>query len=823
MRAECITEVVKAIGRPISNEEAKGIEEKISNAMKQLGRRDPQRWQATPLPQRLQEAAKFAGEQMESAAWKKRERLALQIRSHDANLNRMNDLVAGGEKPYGAVAEVLNQVDVARKGVERQYFSRMMATIESTNPKFFGMIEDARGIGHLVAEIFGHDTADPVAKAAAKTWLETVDAMRQRFNLAGGDVGRLAYGYLPQPHDPARIRAVSMDQFAAKVLPLLNRSYYVDEAGRQLDDLRLSEVVGMFYRTLNTEGANQLIPGEFRGRAMEAKHGSQHREIHFAGPDEYMAYMQEFGRGSVFDAMQHHVARLARDIALVENLGPNAHGTYQFLSDMAAKAGDSDKVGPFLVSTRDMFDHLSGRTAATFDGGPFYQRLADIAQGVRNIEVVGKLQSATLSSVTDLPTYFITTQFNRLPTWQAAINLVRAAGAETRDWANRAGLIAESVISDMNRFGENHIGQNWTGKLANLTMKASLLSAWSDTLKRAFSVTMMNGIGRLSRLEWGALDETDRAHMTAKGVTETDWRIWRLATPEDWKGQAMLTPEAIARIPAAELDKLGAGETAQGIRDKAISRLLGVITDESEFAVTSPDLYTRAAIERGTQRGTINGELLRSVMLFKSFPFAMISRHWERAYESPGWSNRLAYGSSLAIGLTMFGAISLQLKDLKDGKDPRDMTTAKFWMAAFAQGGGMGIFGDFLYTGAGGQGRAGLPNWMSLAGPVVGTGLEAAGLTIGNMGEAARGKETHAGAEALRIVRSHTPLNLWYAKSAFDHAGLHDLQEMLSPGYLRRMEERVKDEWGQDYWWRPGGGLPDRAPNLEAATGTNDF
>jgi hypothetical protein len=255
------------------------------------------------------------------------------------------------------------------------------------------------------------------------------------------------------------------------------------------------------------------------------------------------------------------------------------------------------------------------------------------------------------------------------------------------------------------------------------------------------------------------------------------------------------------------------------LRDTATSRLLGAITDEAEYAVTTPDLQVRAAIQRGTQRGTIEGELLRSVMLFKSFPFAMLTRHWERALEG-GAGTRLAYGSSLAIGLTMFGALALQLKDLKDGKDPRDMTTWKFWAAAFAQGGGAGIFGDFLYTGAGGQGRAGLPNWMSLAGPVVGTGLEAVDLTVGNAFEAARGKDTHIGAEALRLARSHTPLvNLWYAKSAFDHAGLHELQEMLSPGYLERMQERERSEWGQERWWAPGSGLPERAPNLETAFG----
>jgi len=48
----------------------------------------------------------------------------------------------------------------------------------------------------------------------------------------------------------------------------------------------------------------------------------------------------------------------------------------------------------------------------------------------------------------------------------------------------------------------------------------------------------------------------------------------------------------------------------------------------------------------------------------------------------------------------------------------------------------------------GGQNRAGLPNWMNLAGPVIGSAFEAADLTFGNIGQAARGEDTHVGAEA---------------------------------------------------------------------------
>src|SRR6185295_15182540 len=137
---------------------------------------------------------------------------------------------------------------------------------------------------------------------------------------------------------------------------------------------------------------------------------------------------------------------------------------------------------------------------------------------------------------------------------------------------------------------------------------------------------------------------------------------------------------------------------------------------------------------------------------------------------------------ALMTSLTLMGALSIELKDLVSGKNPRDATTPKFWGAAFSQGGGLGIFGDILYTGVGGNSRSGQPNWTNLAGPVAGTAADLANVTLGNLGQAAQGKDTKAAAELLRFARSNTPfLNLWYLKSAIDHAGFNELQDSLSP------------------------------------------
>jgi hypothetical protein len=49
------------------------------------------------------------------------------------------------------------------------------------------------------------------------------------------------------------------------------------------------------------------------------------------------------------------------------------------------------------------------------------------------------------------------------------------------------------------------------------------------------------------------------------------------------------------------------------------------------------------------------------------------------------------------IGLTGMGVISVPVRNLPKGKEPQDMSEPGFWGRAFTQGGGAGIFGDFVF------------------------------------------------------------------------------------------------------------------------------
>lgn len=833
MRVECVQAVQTAIGREITTAEARGIEDKLVDAMRRQAAKNPDAWRRMGKAERLRQAAEMASKDLQHAATLKEQRAALTVEAHARHVPEVERAGKGGFK---VIQKKLEQADAYVKGVTRQYLTQVLDAIDFATKQDTGslVMRGVRWISNLenpekslafVKEVFGEESGDAGAKAAAKAWLQTAEDMRARFNDAGGDVRKLSYGYLPQPHDGGRIREAGIEAWVRDVLPIVDRSRYVNADGRRMSDAELGEALEEAWRTIASDGWSKVEPGVYRGEGSLANAGSLARVIHFNDAEDYVSYLGKYGAGTVFDALNGHIGWMARNIGLTEEFGPNPSALFRTMHDTAQQAGGADRVAG-IMDTEDMWKTLKGDL-----NNPQSQSAARIGQGIRNIEVFGKLQGATLSAVTDIPTYFTTLGYNRLPMWQGTVNLLRAFGRDSRQFADLAGLIAESKISDMNRWADGNIGQGWTARLANATMKASFMNAWTDALRRGFSVTMMGGLARISRTPWEHLQAGDRARLETKGFTPEEWAVLNQAIPEKWRGTKMLTPQSIALVQGVE----------RAAKDRAISRVLGFITDESEYASLAPDLATRTLQAGGLRKGTGKGELWRSLMLFKSFPVAMMTRHWDRALSGDMTpAGRLTYGAALGFGMTLFGALALQLKDLAAGRDPRDVTgdqgdnlgkLGKFWLAAFSQGGGAGFLGDMMLSGEGRGGQSGASAALgSIAGPVAGSAFELAyDVVAENVREAAAGKDTHAGAEAWRWVRGHMPaINLWYAKLAIDQAFLNQMQEALSPGYLDRMRSRAEREWDSTYFWEPqdtgvlsDGGMegPQRAPQLETALG----
>jgi uncharacterized protein YdcH (DUF465 family) len=814
MKPTCIKVVEAAIGRPLGAGESERIEGRMVENMRELARTD-EKWAAMSQSERLIAAAKRSLEVDTARAAKAAQRKALNIaaQAREAeNLTSRAGELGGKNAHHKALFERLRQLDNYITGVRSELFGSVIDALKAAEPRFLQLLENAKSVEAFVREVYGEKTGNAIAEKGAKAYLETLENIRTRENAAGADIGKLDYSYLPQPHDTGAIVKAGKDAWVTKVFPKMARERFVKEDGAQMNDAELTQFLEHVYDTLATEGLIRRAPGAGGRGSRASRFDEAHRVLHFKDAESYLSYFDEFGKGSVFESIHNHIGSHAKNIGMMEAFGANPASTYHLLKDVA-QIEDSRAAGKpvtgvtkFLATPDMVWETINGDTAT-----PVNPRAAAIGRGIRNYLSATRLGGIMLSSINDAPTWLATARYNGVPLGNALKQFFASVGSGSIvDDAARLGLAVDSIAGEMQTWHAGNMRQDWTGKLANTTMKLQLVESWTHRLRAGLGIMLQDRLATLKEKGWSELSSFDRDRMKAAGISEKDWQIWQAATPETIRGRQLLTANAIRDVE---------GFTDAEV-NHATAAMLGFIDNEAKTAVLAPDAITRAAITQGAKAGTFGGELGRSVMLFKSFPLAMMLRNIDRLASIPTAQGKIAYSMALMTTLTLFGALSLELKDLVAGRNPRDATTGKFWGAAFAQGGGLGIFGDVLYTGIGGNSRAGNPNWTNLGGPVLGGLADLGNVTLGNIGEKLQGKDAKAAAELLRFTRSNLPfLNLWYLKAAVDHMGLNDLQENVSPGYLARQRAAARRDWGTTYWWEPNELQPSNFPEMARAVG----
>lgn len=705
-------------------------------------------------------------------------------------------------------------VDIRHREVLGTLHAMFAEGIERLRPKVLGLVPERAALRNVVRELFGEATGDAEAKAMAKAWAESAEYARQRINTAGAHIAKREDWGLPQMHDHKLVGDAPKNEWVDFVFPRLNREKMVDPiSGMKLDDMRVLDALDKAHERIRTDGLIDMVPG-VSGRAGKlADRHADHRFLVFKDAQSWLEYQERFGSGDVYATMTHHLDVMSKDIAMLEVLGPNPDATVRYMADAIRKnaALKGEKIpGVSLKLLDDIYAIQTGRA-----NRPANEPVAEFMSGVRNILTSAQLGAAFLSSITDLGFQKVAREFNGLPVMSVMRNYLKfmnPRGAEDRVFAAQLGLVSEHYTSMMlaqRRYFGDTMGPEITRKISDVVLRASLLSTWTQAGRWAFGAEFMGFLGRNVGKPLKELPDGMQRAFQRYGIGADEWDTIRAAPVLEKDGAPFVWTRRIA--------EQGSVETA--------SKLHRMVLSEMEFAVPTVDTRTLAITRQGTQAGTLVGEIMRSVALYKSFPVSVITTHIMRGLNQRTGTKAGLYLANLFITSTALGALAYQAKQIQRGKDPLNMDPTskdgrRLWAAAMAQGGGLGIFGDFVFADAS---RFGGGPAVTFAGPVAGLIDDMARLTVGNAQQAAKGKDTHIGRETTRFIGRYLPGNsIWYSRLAFERLVLDQTQQMVDPEAgmaFNRIESVARREYGQRYWWRPGKPLPSRPPDLGATRG----
>lgn len=728
----------------------------------------------------------------------------------------------------------MSDIERRRRAVLGKAQGMMAGVLETFDRNLLGRVREPARLLNVVREAFGQNSGDAAARDLAQAWGDTAEYLRKRFNMAGGEIGRIANWGMPQIHDAVKVKAAGFQDWYATIVPMLDLGRMVNgNTGQPFTGAQLRRALADTYQSIITSGWDDQTLNA-RGAGQLANRRADHRFLIFRDADQWLDYQARFGAGdtagdagAIFDVMMGHMDSMARDIAAMEILGPDPEATVRWLSNMLDKGAATDAITKGRVRTVESKAEAAKYQVRTMWGlftgevnRPVNAQMARSFSTLRSLQSAAKLGGAAITALTDAGFQMTTRAFNGLPVAKTLGDYVAWMLPHMRDaeraTAIRSGLLAEDMaqrLGTLNRYQDELNTPALAQRLTSGILRSTGLSRWTSAGRWLFGMEYMGLMADNAARGWADIDAPLRMSFERYGIGEADWEAIRHTPRFSQNGTEILRPDEVrtnAALPA------GAGERLSDL-------LLEMIQTETRFAVPDASLRSRAVMSGGVRPGTIMGEFVRSAMQFKAFPLSIIYTHLLRAIHGTGGLNRAQYAAHLLIATTVMGALAMQVKSLLAGRDPRPMDDARFWGAAMVQGGGLGIMGDFLFAD---QNRFGGGFAATVAGPLAGSVEGFGRLTMGNIQKATDGDDSNIGREMVRFLRSNTPgSSAWYARLAMDRLIWGEMQRMVDPDFdeaNRRLMKRAEEEMGAPYWWEPGELTPDRAPDFSNAFGGED-
>ena len=681
-----------------------------------------------------------------------------------------------GQAPYG-------NIELRGHFYKSKYHGKFAEFESKFKTRMVGFKQDEKGLVNFVRAIYGEFIDDPDIQQLAKDWLEVSELTRSDFNKFGGRISKNEKWLLPQNHDARTIQKAGLEVWKEDIRKYIDTEQMFDDAGEPLTRQvglfdQVDEALDAVYETIVTGGLNKVKPGVAPriGKKLSKRHGER-RFLYFKDAVSWTEYNNKYGRGDILTTLTDHLDTMGNDVALLEMFGPNPDNTYQALV-AASKITGKDK-----WFSNSIYNVVSGK----LNRGDL-TTAADFMESTRNLITSATLGGAFLSSLSDVGYQAITSAWNGIPAFKVLkrqMTLLRPSNEADRVFATKMGIIYENVnrASSGNRYTDSY-GTGITAKVAEGVMRASFLQPWTEMGRKAFGMEFSSLLADNFGKQFDDLDRYLKRSFSTYGITKKDWDLFRGTTPLDYKG-------------AKFADMLEPG----GIKFHQM------VMSEMDYAVPTPDARVRAMTTGGLGRATPEGQAWRTVGQLKSFPITMATTHLYRAAFQATGGEQIQYIGLMAASSSIFGGLALLAKDIAAGREPRPTDNLKFVGAAFAQGGGLGIFGDFLFSDANRYGQSFVGNLFGPTGELIDKSWR---LSVGNIQEAVRSEETNVLGESIDFAKRYTP-DIWQTRLFTD--AFYDQVKLLADDDAQRKYNRIvrnrQKEYEQGYWWKPGEPLPE--------------
>jgi hypothetical protein len=409
---QCERSVNAAAGRELSSDEMESLVRDMNDTTRRI--------LATNEALSLEEAAMRAAEELSNA-----DMLAKQIEARNKAINariaaqRLRELrTIWKDRPDIGLEAMLVGRNDARIGARRsvssevaqlrgKYHSGINYDFDRAGlVQFIASGSNDREIADAMWRIGRGQSTDGMTKqsvSAAQIIMKWQETARIDENRAGAWI-RKEPGYIVrQSHDIMKIRAAGYEAWRNAILPRLDERTFDGVADREqfMRNIYNGLASGVHLTSEKPDWMNG-----FKGSANAAKRASQERILHFKDGISWHEYNQQFGTGSLREALFGGLNSAARTTGMMRVLGTNPQNMFKYLTDTIAedisKSGRPAALADYMTKVR----RINRTVMPQVDGSlniPGSVGWANASAAVRGWLRMSQLGGAVISSFNDVP------------------------------------------------------------------------------------------------------------------------------------------------------------------------------------------------------------------------------------------------------------------------------------------------------------------------------------------------------------------------------------------------------------------------------------
>ena len=138
-------------------------------------------------------------------------------------------------------------IEGARKSIRDQANGRITELLEAHRKGMLGQNKDKAGLVHIVKELFGENSGNANAKVFAKAFQDVAEELRQRFNAAGGNIGKHRnWGIRTKWNGPSLMEA-KRETWIADAMDRVDWDLMAEKSGISYPPEKRSDILNQIY------------------------------------------------------------------------------------------------------------------------------------------------------------------------------------------------------------------------------------------------------------------------------------------------------------------------------------------------------------------------------------------------------------------------------------------------------------------------------------------------------------------------------------------------------------------------------------------------